>query len=109
MCPAKRIGLGGPQQRPGKAVEASVRLALAAFIAAVYACGAPAALAKPHACAFAGSKTLKSTKQVRVYRVKHRLYGCLKSNGHRQHLTTTYDDGYVTSGTVDQLRVAGHY
>jgi hypothetical protein len=64
-------------------------------------------------CYLKGSHTVASSKKVRVFEVKrqsgNRLYGCLRSNGVRQVLAKGYDDGYVTSGTFDEVKLAGRF
>lgn len=51
---------------------------------------------------------------MRVYSVSNRdggdnLYGCLRSNNRRQLLARTADDGYVTSSSFDQVKIAGRF
>ena len=91
-----------------------MRTAVAIALAALFV-AAPAADAK-HAkpCSRKGSTTVRATKSVRVYQVKntdggHNLIGCLRSNNKRQLLAHGYDDGYVTSGGYDRVKVAGHF
>ena len=71
-----------------------------------------AARSKP--CAQKGSVTLKANRQARVYEVKnqhgsHTLYGCLRSDRHRQVLASSFDDHYTSSGTYDQVTLKGHF
>jgi hypothetical protein len=87
---------------------ATLTIALVVLLA-----GGPSASARSR-CAKSGSKTVVSTKLVRVYSVRNKddgrnLYGCLKSNDRRQRLTRSFDDGYVTSGSYSHVKVAGRF
>src|SRR4051794_14364273 len=87
----------------------------AVALAALGAADTSSARAGHHpTCAKAGSRTVASTKAVRVFSVKNKesgrnLYGCLRANGRRQLLTRSFDDGYVTSSTYGHVRVAGRF
>jgi hypothetical protein len=89
-----------------------MRLLLALAATAVLTASGPAEAKKPP-CSRAGSKTVASTKSVRVYKVKNadggfNLIGCLRSDNKRQTLAHGYDD-VETSGSFDRVKVAGRF
>jgi hypothetical protein len=92
-----------------------MRIALAIAAAALLAASGPAEAKKPaKPCSKKGSKTVASSKSVRVYKVKNgqgdfNLVGCLRSNNKRQTLARGYEDGYVTSGKFGHVTLAGRF
>ena len=89
-----------------------MRLVLAVTAAALLATSGLAEAKKPP-CSRTGSKTVVSTKSVRVYKVKNQdggfnLIGCLRSDNKRQTLAHGYDD-IETSGSFDRVKVAGRF
>jgi hypothetical protein len=68
--------------------------------------GPEAAEARPRACASPGSKTLRQTSQVRVYRKRGLVVGCHFRSNRRTVFIEPVD---LESLTVEQLRVAGPY
>lgn len=79
-------------------------------LAAQFAVPAPAPAAS---CAAADSTTVRSNSYVRIYEVPdgedRRLYACRRRTGRRWLLTRSFDDGYVTSGTYDTVRLTGRF
>ena len=60
------------------------------------------------------SKTLQQSRSVRVFEKaagaeRTRLYGCLKRRGKSIRLAEAYDDGYVTSTSYQEVRLAGRF
>jgi hypothetical protein len=91
-----------------------MRLALAIAAAALLAAAGPAEAKAAKPCSKNGSTTVRSTKSVRVYKVKNNqggftLVGCLRSDNKRQTLARSYDDNLVTSGDFAHVTVAGHF
>src|SRR3954470_2496914 len=87
---------------------------LAAALIAALAIAGPAEAKDRKPCARKGSHTVTATSHVRVYEVANSdggdtLFGCLRSNDKRRALAKGYDDGYVTSGVYDHVRVAGRF
>jgi hypothetical protein len=87
-----------------------IPIAVTAVVALVAVAGPAEAAKKP--CARKGSTTVKSSKLARVYEVPNKdggsnLIGCLRSNDRRQVLARGYDDNYTSSGTYDQVKLAG--
>src|SRR3954470_11440362 len=87
---------------------------LATTLIAALAIAGPAEAKDRKPCARKGSHTVTATSHVRVYEVANSdggdtLVGCLRSNDKRRVLAKGYDDGYVTSGVYDHVRVAGRF
>jgi hypothetical protein len=87
---------------------------LATALVAALAIAGPAEAKHSKPCARKGSHTVAATKLVRVYELPNSeggdtLVGCLRSNDRRRVLAEGYDDGYVTSGVYDHVRVAGRF
>jgi hypothetical protein len=93
-----------------------MRISLVALtLTALLATAGPAdAKAQSKPCARKGSTTVAATKRVRVYEVANQdggsnLFGCLRADGKGRLLAKGYDDGLVTSGVYDHVRVAGRF
>lgn len=94
-------------------MQATRRLAVLGLSVLAVACAPGVASAKAPSCAKAGSKTLAQNKSVRVYRtgkgVDQSLFACRRSTGRRTRLATAFDDGYVSSASFGDVRLAGQF
>ncbi len=105
-------------------MHASLRLTTLAFAliaALVTAAPAQAATAgdakkrkRAPTCKRKGSKTVRQNRDARVFQKdagaeRTRLYGCLKRRGKSIRLAEAYDDGYVTSTSYREVRLAGRF
>lgn len=89
-------------------------MALAVALAALLTLAGTAEAKQRKPCARKGSHTVASTRYVRVYEVRnhdggHNLYGCLRSSDRRQLLASGYDDNYTSSGSYDDVKIAGRF
>ncbi|MEA2468920.1 MAG: hypothetical protein QOJ57_3046 [Thermoleophilaceae bacterium] len=91
-----------------------ITLVASAVVALLATAGPAAAKTDSKPCARKGSTTVAATKRVRVYEVPNKdgasnLFGCLRADGKHRILAKGYDDGLVTSGVYDHVRVAGRF
>ena len=77
--------------------------------AIAFAAAAAPADAATRSCRVEGAETEAQNRHARLYRKGGALYACMRASGRRWVLDRNHDDGYVTSGSWSDPRVAGRF